>query len=54
MKEFVRRAGLRIGDAITEDMAKRASEVARSLDEHLSVSFRRDGSGGLIIMLLNP
>ena len=54
MKEFVQRSGLSIGDSITEDMAKRASEVARNLDEHLSVSFRRDGSGGLIIMLLNP
>ena len=54
MKEFVQRSGLSIGAAITEDMAKRASEVARNLDEHLSVSFRRDGSGGLIIMLLNP
>ena len=54
MKEFVQRSGLSIGDAITEDMAKRASEVARNLDEHLRVSFERDGSGGLIIMLLNP
>jgi TonB family protein len=54
MKEFVQRAGLSIGDSITEDMAKRASEVARNLDEHLRVSFQRDGSGGLIIMLLNP
>ena len=54
MKEFVQRSGLSIGDSITEDMAKRASEVARNLDEHLRVSFQRDGSGGLIIMLLNP
>jgi TonB family protein len=54
MQEFVQRSGLRIGDSITEDMAKRASEVARNLDEHLRVSFQRDGSGGLIIMLLNP
>ena len=54
MKEFVQRSGLSIGDSITEEIAKRASEVARNLDEHLSVSFRRDGSGGLIIMLLNP
>ncbi len=54
LKEFMQRAGLRIGDTITEDMAKRASEVARELDEHLKVSFQRDDSGGLIIMLLNP
>jgi TonB family protein len=54
MKEFVRRAGVSIGDSITEDMAKRMSEVARNLDEHLRVSFQRDGTGGLIVMLLNP
>ena len=54
MKEFVRAPGVSIGDSITEDMAKRMSEVARNLDEHLRVSFQRDGSGGLIIMLLNP
>jgi TonB family protein len=54
MKEFVARAGISIGDTITEDTAKRVSEVAKNLDEHLRVSFQRDGSGGLIIMLLNP
>jgi hypothetical protein len=54
LKEFMQRAGFRIGDTITEEMAKRATEVARELDEHLEVSFRRDDSGGLIIMLLNP
>ena len=54
MKEFVRRAGISIGDPITEDTAKRLGEVARNLDEHLAVSFERDGSGGVILRLVNP
>ena len=53
MKELVRRAGISIGDQISEDTAKRIQEVAATLDEHLRVSFRGDGKGGLIIMVLN-
>ncbi len=54
MKELVRRAGISIGDQISEGTAKRIQEIATTLDEHLRVSFREDGSGGLIIMVLNP
>jgi TonB family protein len=54
MKELVQRAGISIGDQISEGTAKRIEEIARTLDEHLRVSFRGDGNGGLIIMVLTP
>jgi bla regulator protein blaR1 len=54
MSELTRRAGIHVGDQISEDTAKRIRDVATSLDEHLRVSFRGDGKGGVIIMVLNP
>jgi TonB family protein len=54
MNELTRRAGIHVGDQISEETAKRIREVATSLDEHLHVSFRGDGKGGVIIMVLNP
>jgi hypothetical protein len=54
MNELVRRAGISVGDQISEETAKRIRDLAASLDEHLRVSFRGDGKGGLIIMVLNP
>ena len=54
MKELVGRAGISIGDQISEGTAKRIQEIAATLDEHLRVSFRGDGKGGLIMMVLNP
>ena len=54
MKELVSRAGIRVGDPVTEDAAKRLQEIATSLDEHLRVSFRGDGKNGLIISVINP
>ena len=54
MKELVSRAGIRVGDPVTEDTAKRLQEIATSLDEHLRLSFRGDGKGGLVIEVINP
>ena len=54
MKELVGRAGIRVGDPVTEDTAKRLQEIATSLDEHLRLSFRGDGKGGLVIVVINP
>jgi bla regulator protein blaR1 len=54
MNELVRRAGISVGDQISEETAKRIRDLAASLDEHLRVSFRGDGKGGVIIMVLNP
>ena len=54
MNELTRRAGIHVGDQISEETAKRIRDVATSLDEHLRVSFRADGTGGVIVMVLNP
>ena len=54
MNELTRRAGIHVGDQISEETAKRIRDVATSLDEHLRVSFRGDGKGGVIVMVLNP
>ena len=54
MGELVRRAGIAVGDQISEGTAKRITEIATTLDEHLRVSFRGDGKGGLIMMVVNP
>jgi bla regulator protein blaR1 len=54
MNELARRAGIHVGDQISEETAKRIRDIATNLDEHLRVSFRGDGKGGLIIMVLNP
>ena len=53
MNELARRAGIHVGDRISEETAKRIRDVATSLDEHLRVSFRGDGEG-VIVMVLNP
>ena len=54
MNELARRAGIHVGDQISEETATRIRDVATSLDEHLRVSFRGDGKGGVVIMVLNP
>ena len=54
MNELARRAGISVGDPISEETAKRIRDVAAGLDEHLRVSFRGDGKGGVVIMVLNP
>jgi TonB family protein len=54
MSELTRRAGIHVGDQISEEAAKRIRDIATSLDEHLRVSFRGDGKGGVVVMVLNP
>ena len=54
MNELTRRAGIHVGDQISEETAKRIRDVATSLDEHLRVSFRGDGKGGVSVMVINP
>jgi len=51
-KELLAQAGVAIGAAITEDMAKRIREIALAMDEHLHVEFGGDGKGGLVVTLL--
>jgi TonB family protein len=52
--EVMSRAGVKIGDTISETTAKQIGEIAKSVDEHLRVAFRDDGKGGMVLTLLNP
>lgn len=50
-RALLAQAGVAVGDAITEETAKRILEVARAMDEHISVEFRKE-EGGLILTIL--
>ena len=52
--EIVAQAGIRIGDPMTEDVAKRVKEAAQRVDEHLRVSFSGDGKGGTVLAIIAP
>jgi hypothetical protein len=54
MQEIRERAGVTIGDPITEATAKRIHEIARSLDEHLRVRFEGDGRGDVVLIIVAP
>jgi TonB family protein len=45
LKEVLAQAGITIGDAISEDTAKRIQKVASEIDEHVRVEFRKSGDG---------
>ncbi len=50
--DLLARAGVKIGDEMTEATAKRIREVARSVDEHYDVAFGSDGHGGVIVAII--
>ena len=50
--EVLARAGVKVGDPITEDTARRIREIASSVDEHVQVSFDSDGRGRLVLVLV--
>ena len=50
-RELLAQAGVAVGDVITEETAKRILEIARAMDEHISVEFRKE-EGGLILTIL--
>jgi len=51
-QEVLARAGVKVGDPITEDTARRIREIASSVDEHFQVSFDSDGRGRMVMVLL--
>jgi TonB family protein len=54
LRAVMARSGVKIGDTMDEYAAKRFAETAASVDEHLRVSFRGGGKGGLVIVVLLP
>jgi hypothetical protein len=50
--EVLARAGVKLGDPITENTARRIREIASGMDEHFEVSFDSDGKGRIVLVLL--
>ncbi len=53
MSEVMKRAGLKIGDPITEDSMKSLRDAAAAVDEHLKVVMHDDGRGGVSLVLVS-
>ena len=51
--EVLKRAGLKIGDPITEDSMKKLRAAATAVDEHFYVNARDDGRGGISVVLVS-
>ena len=51
--EIVARAGISVGDPLPEATAKRIRDIAKSVDEHLRVSFERKGNG-IVLTIIAP
>jgi len=51
--EVLKRAGLKIGDTITEDAMHRLKAAAAAVDEHFAVVMRADGRGGASVVLVS-
>jgi TonB family protein len=51
--EVLKRAGLKIGDPITEDSMKNLRAAATAVDEHFYINARDDGRGGISVVLVS-
>lgn len=51
--EVLKRAGLKLGDPITEDSMKNMRAAATAVDEHFHLNMRDDGQGGISIVLVS-
>ena len=51
--EILKRSGLKIGDAITEDSLHRVKAAATAVDEHFAVVMHDDGRGGVSLVLVS-
>jgi hypothetical protein len=54
LEDILTKAGLKIGDPVSEDTAKQFRQTVAAIDEHLQVSFQSDERGGLIIAIIAP
>ena len=50
-KEVLNRAGVLVGDQITEETAKRIAQVAETVDEHVRVEYQK-ANGGIVLTIL--
>ena len=53
VKGVMARAGLKIGDAVTEEALRRLRAAATDVDEHLNAEFQTDDKGNLTVMIIS-
>jgi len=51
VSEVLKRAGLKVGDTVTEESLKRLRSAAAGVDEHLRIVMRDDGRGGITVTI---
>jgi len=51
--EVLKRAGLNVGDTVTEESLKRLQAAATAVDEHFRVVVRDDGRGGIAVTIIS-
>jgi len=51
--EVLKRAGLKIGDPMTEDAMKNLRAAAAAVDEHFHLNVRDDGQGQIFVVLVS-
>ena len=53
VNEVLKRAGLKVGDAVTEESLKKLRAAAAGVDEHLRVVMSDDGQGGITVKIVS-
>ncbi len=53
VSEVLKRAGLKVGDTITEETLKTLRSAAAGVDEHLRVGISDDGQGGITVTIVS-
>ena len=51
LREIVQRAGVQIGDPITEDLVQRIRAAAAGVDEHIRVEFSPTERGIMLVLI---
>ena len=51
--EVLKRAGLKIGDSLTEESLRNLRAAATAVDQHLEIFMHTDGRGGVSIVLMS-
>ena len=53
VSEVLKRAGVKVGDTVTEDTLKRLRSAAAGVDEHLRVGISDNGQGGITVTIVS-
>jgi hypothetical protein len=53
VSEVLKRAGVKVGDAVTEESLKKLRTAAAGVDEHLRIVMSDDGQGGITVTIVS-